>query len=365
MSKNKNVKYLVVVTIALVIIGLVMLSSASVVSSFENKGNNYYYFVHQILAGAIPGLIALFVTSVIDYRKWKRFAPFLLVITLVLLVAVFIPGINIEYGGAKRWINLGFASIQPTEIIKLTFLLYLTTWLEKREKGIKETQTSFFPFLTIIGVIGFLIMLQPDLGTMTVIMFSAIVVYFVAGARLTHLATIGIAGTALILFLIKTAPYRMARFTVFLNPELDPQGIGYQINQALLAIGSGGLFGRGLGRSIQKHNYLPEPTGDSIFAIMGEELGFVRVLVVIGLFISFAIFGFLVSKKAPDFYGRILASGITAWLSFQAFINIAAMLSLLPLTGIPLPFISYGGTALLFSLAAVGILINIAKQSKT
>ncbi|MBU1167665.1 putative lipid II flippase FtsW [Patescibacteria group bacterium] len=364
MRKNKLPYFLVIVTFALVVIGLVMLSSASVVQSYESKGNNYYYLVHQLLAGAIPGLIALIIASFIDYKKWKKFAIPFLALTLFLLVLVFIPGIGFDYGGARRWIAIGGFTIQPTEIVKLSFLIYLATWIEKRESSLKDLKTVFLPFVTILLAIGFLIMQQPDLGTMSVIIFSAIAVYYVAGARLGHLAVLGFSGIGAILILIKMAPYRMARFTVFLNPELDPQGIGYQINQVLLAIGSGGLLGRGLGRSIQKYNYLPEATGDSIFAIIAEELGFVRIVLIILLFAALTIIGYQISKNAPDMFGKILAAGITTWLGFQAFVNIAAMLTLVPLTGIPLPFISYGGTALLSSLAAVGILINIARQSK-
>lgn len=364
MKSTNYTYYLIIIVVALVVFGMIMLSSASSVKSFESTGGNYYFFFHQLLAGGIPGLIALIAASFIDYRRWKEFAPIILLITLALLIAVFIPGISYEFGGARRWIGFGPLSLQPTEVVKLTFLIYLAAWIERREKGIKDFQTGFLPFLTIIGVIGFLIMLQPDLGTMSVIMFAAIMVYFVAGAKLSHLGLLAAGGFTLVLLLIKAAPYRLARFTVFLNPELDPDGIGYQINQALLAIGSGGMFGRGLGRSLQKHNYLPEVTGDSIFAVISEELGFVRVILFIAMYAAFAIVGFQIARKAPDMYGRILAAGITSWLSFQAFVNIAAMLSLLPLTGIPLPFISYGGTALLVSLAAVGILINIARQSR-
>lgn len=365
MKKINTTYALIILVLGLVIFGLIMLSSASAPKSFEATGGNYYFFVHQLLAGGIPGLIALAITSFIDYRKWKQFAPILLLVTLGLLLAVFIPGISYEFGGARRWIGIGPLSLQPTEVVKLTFLIYLTAWIEKREKGIKDFQTGFLPFLTIIGIIGFLIMLQPDLGTMSVIIFSAIAVYFVAGARLSHLGILAASGATLIFVLIKAAPYRLARFTVFLNPELDPNGIGYQVNQALLAIGSGGLFGRGLGKSLQKYNYLPEVTGDSIFAVMSEELGFVRIIAFIVLYALFAIVGYTVARNARDMYGRILAAGITTWLAFQAFVNIAAMLSLLPLTGIPLPFISYGGTALLISLAAAGILINISKNSQT
>lgn len=355
---------LIIVVFVLVVLGLILLSSASVVLSYEKFGNNYYYFVHQLIYGVLFGFFAFIITSKIDYHYWKKFAVFLLILTLILLIMVFIPGFGFKYGGAQRWIRIGTWTFQPTELAKLTFLLYLATWFDKRKKGIKDWNSSFLPFVTILVIIGLLIALQPDIGTMSIIMLSAIIVYYVAGANISHLLLLGSAGIGLFLLLIKIAPYRMARLTVFLNPEIDPQGIGYQINQALLAIGSGGLFGRGLGKSIQKYNYLPEASGDSIFAIIAEELGFIRVLILITLFLILAIKGFIIAKRAPDFFGKLLATGITSWLSFQAFINIAAMINLIPLTGIPLPFISYGGSALLFSLAAVGILVNISKQTQ-
>ncbi|NQV13168.1 MAG: putative lipid II flippase FtsW [Parcubacteria group bacterium] len=364
-KKHKPDYWLVITVMVLLVIGLVILSSASAVVSYENFGNNYQYLKHQLFYGVLFGLLAMIITSRVNYRFWKKFAAILLGVTLVLLLAVFIPGIGLEYGGARRWISLGAATMQPTEVVKLTFILYLATWLEKRQKGIRDWKFGFLPFVTVLGIIGSLIMLQPDLGTMSVIIVSAIAIYFIAGARWRHLAAIGGAGVVLFWILIKAAPYRMARFTVFLNPELDPQGIGYQINQALLAVGSGGLFGRGLGKSIQKYNYLPEATGDSIFAVMAEELGFIRILFLIGAFVFLAIRGFLLAKRAPDLFGKLVAVGIISWIAFQAFINIAAMVALVPLTGIPLPFISYGGTALLFTLAAVGILINISQYTKT
>lgn len=363
--KKHNPDYVLIISVfVLVVMGLIMLSSASAVVSYENFANNYYYLKHQLIYGALIGLALMIIISKINYRIWKKFAALMLFITILLLLAVFIPGIGFEYGGARRWINLpGFSTIQPTEIVKLTFILYLATWLEKRQKGISDWKFGFLPFVTVIGLIGLLIMMQPDLGTMSVIIFSAIVVYYIAGASYKHLLVLGTSGMAIFFILIKIAPYRMARFTVFLNPSLDPQGIGYQINQALLAIGSGGLFGRGLGKSIQKYNYLPEATGDSIFAIISEELGFIRVLIIIALYAYIGYRGFQISKKSPDVFGKLVATGITTWFVYQAFVNIAAMVALVPLTGIPLPFISYGGTALLCALVGVGILINISKYT--
>lgn len=360
---KKKPDYTLVITIlALIIVGLIVLSSASAVLSYERFGNNYYFFTHQLIYGVLFGMIAFFITSQINYHYWKKLAAVMLVATIFLLIVVFIPGLGLEHGGARRWINVGSFTFQPTELAKLTFLLYLATWLDKRQKGIKDWKYGFVPFVTILGVISFLIILQPDIGTMSVIIVTAISIYFVAGARFSHLMLLGTGGVALFLILIKIAPYRMTRLTVFLNPEIDPQGIGYQINQALLAIGSGGLFGRGLGKSIQKYNYLPEASGDSIFAIIAEELGFIRILLLIGLFMILTIRGFRVAKKSPDFYGKLIATGITSWICFQAFLNMAAISGLMPLTGIPLPFVSYGGSALLFSLASMGILVNISKH---
>lgn len=355
---------LIITILVLTIFGLIMLSSASVVMSYQMFGHNYYYFFRQLLLGGILGFLGFFITSKIDYHRWKKFALPLLIITLVLLVLVLIPQFNLEYGGAKRWIHIGALTIQPTEIAKLTFLLYLASWFDKRRKGISNFQTSFVPFITLLGLIGFLIILQPDIGTLAIIALSAITVYFIAGAHFPHLISLLISGVILFLILVKIAPYRMARFTVFLNPEIDPQGIGYQINQALLAIGSGGLFGRGLGKSLQKYNYLPEASSDSIFAVIAEELGFIRVLILIALFAILAYRGFQIAKSAPDLFGKLIVSGIISWIILQALINIAAMVGLVPLTGVPLPFVSYGGTALLFTLIGMGIIVNVSKQTR-
>lgn len=354
---------LAIIVLILVVFGLVSIASAGIFISFEHFGNSYYYLQHQILYGVLIGTVVWIIVSKIDYHKWIKVSPFLLLATFVLLVAVFIPQVGIEHGGAKRWINLGFTSIQPAEIVKLIFILYLAAWLEKRGKGIKDFYYGFLPFIFTLCMIALLIILQPDVGTLAVISMTAITIYFIAGANLWHIFTLGIGGILVFLGLIKLAPYRMARFTVFLNPELDTQGIGYQINQALLAIGSGGLLGLGLGHSRQKYNYLPEVIGDSIFAIIAEELGFIFCVALIILFVILAYRGFKIAMGAPDKFGRSVAAGITTWFVLQAFINIASMIALVPLTGIPLPFISYGGSSLVFSLAGVGILMNISKYT--
>lgn len=346
-------------------VGMVMLSSASAVLSYQKFGTSYYYVIHQLLFGLLPGLILFYVASRIDYHTWRGIAlPFLLA-SIVLLVLVFIPGIGFSYGGARRWIHIGPLLFQPSEVVKLSLLLYLATWLSS--KGTKHVQNfayGFLPFAVMTGAIALLIVMQPDVGTMGVIAAIALIMYFIGGAALHHIAIALTAGVTLLFILIRTAEYRFKRFVTFLSPDFDPLGIGYHINQALLAIGSGGLFGRGFGQSRQKFAYLPEVTGDSIFAVIAEELGFFFSVFFILLFIVLAVRGLKIARNAPDDFGKFIAVGVIAWIIFQAFINIAAMLSLMPLTGIPLPFVSYGGSALLVSLTAVGILVNISRQGR-
>jgi cell division protein FtsW len=348
----------------ILIFGLIMLSSAGVVVSFEKFGDANYLIKHQIFFGLIPGLILLFFTSRIDYRLWQKFALPLLIFSIIFLILVFIPGLGQSYGRAKSWINVFGVSVQPSEIVKLVFILYLSAWLSKRGKEVPHFFYGFLPFLIFLSLISFLIALQPDIGTMSIIVLIALIIYFAAGAKVWHLGLVGLGGLSIIFVLIKIAPYRLARFLVFLNPELDPQGIGYHLKQAFLAIGSGGLFGRGLGFSRQKYLYLPEVTGDSIFAIIAEELGFIFTVLLVILFLILMFRGLRLARLAPDNFSRLTVVGIISWFIFQAMINIGAMVGLLPLTGLPLPFISYGGTALAVSLAAVGILINISRQSR-
>lgn len=351
--------------ILLVVIGVVCLSSASAVVSYQKFGSPYYYIVHQLLFGLIPGGILCYAMSRLDYHIWARYAPIFLIVSIVLLMLVFVPGIGFGYGGARRWLHVGTFLFQPSELVKLTFLLYMAAWLSRRgAKNVKDFFYGFLPFIVVTGLVTLLVIIQPDVGTMAVIGAIAFVMYIMGGAAPLHIGLAVAAATGLFLLLINTASYRLRRFMTFLHPELDPLGVGYHINQALLAVGSGGLFGRGFGHSRQKFAYLPEVTGDSIFAIIAEEMGFFFTVFLIGLFVFLALRGLSIAKKAPDDFGKLIAIGVTTWIIFQALINIAAMLSLLPLTGIPLPFISYGGSSLLVLLTAVGILINVSRQGK-
>jgi len=344
------------------IFGVIMLSSASNAIAFQRFGDSLYYVRHQLLNGFLPGLIVCAVLSFIDYRVFKKFAFPIFVVSIALLLAVFTP-LGASFGGAKSWIDLGFLTFQPSEIVKLAFIIYLAAWLERRDaKVLKDFSDGLVPFLISLGIIMFLILLQPDVGTMSIIVMIALMVYFVAGASIKHLLGLGVAGIAMLAVLIKIAPYRAARFTVFLHPELDPQGIGYHINQALLAIGSGGLFGLGFGYSRQKHLYLPEVIGDSIFAIIAEELGFVVVVIILLAMLALIFRGYHIARQAPDQFGKLMAAGIMSWIGFQSFVNISAMVGLLPITGLPLPFVSYGSSSLVVLFAAIGIVINISRQ---
>lgn len=367
MRVHKPDYYLIAIIWGIVIFGLIMLSSASSAVSYKDYGGDSYYMLkHQLFIGVLVGLAAFLALSRIDYRFWKKYAFILLLVTAVLLIAVFLPGIGSGITkGARRWVDMGFFRFQPTEVVKLTFLLYLATWLESRgREGLSDFHYGFVPFIAILGAVMLLIIFQPDIGTMSIIVMYSLAVYFLAGGSWSHLVLLAGGGAALFWILIKIAPYRANRFMVFLNPELDPQGIGYHINQAFLAIGSGGLFGRGFGQSRQKFQYLPEVASDSIFAIISEELGFLFALLLVAAFIYLAYRGFKIAQNAPDKFGRYLAVGIVTWIVGQAFINISSMIGLMPMTGIPLPFVSYGSSAMITTLAAAGILVNISSQTK-
>ncbi|MFZ2970188.1 MAG: putative lipid II flippase FtsW, partial [Minisyncoccia bacterium] len=349
--------------ILLLIFGFVMISSASVVMSYKNFGYNYYYLIHQFLYGLFPGIVLMLIFKNVDYSVYKKQSRLFLIITIVLLLIVFTPGLSFGAKGASRWVEIWDFSFQPSEFAKLTFIMYLASWLCSKEKEIKSLSEGLIPFIVLVALMAIPLIFQPDLGTLIIIIAIATSMYFVSGAKVGHIFSLLALGVIATIFMIKIAPYRMDRLMVFLHPELDPRGIGYQINQALLALGSGGIFGLGFGHSRQKFNYLPEPMGDSIFAIIGEELGFIGLFFLVVLFLLFAIRGYKIVKNAPDKFGKFIAVGITSWIVFQAFMNIAAITSLIPLTGIPLPFISYGASSLVSSLLGMGILLNISKHS--
>ncbi len=356
-------KYLFFTVLLTVVFGLLMIASAAAIYATLRFEDQYFFLKRQIIFGVLPGFLALFLLAKIDYHLWKRWSVVGFIGSLIALGLVFIPGIGTSAYGAARWIDLGFISFQPSEMAKLAIIIYLAAWLSsKGQKQVGNVLEGLLPFVVILSFIGFFIYKQPDVGTLGLIIAISFIMFFSAGAQLSHIFTMTGLGVVMFFILIRTASYRWDRFMTFLHPDLDPQGKGYQINQALIAIGSGSLWGVGLGQSRQKFNYLPEPVGDSIFAIIGEELGFLGTIFTLSLFIFLVTRGFLIAKNAPDEFGRLLAIGITSWIGIQAIFNISAITGIMPLTGMPLPFISYGGTSLAFSLAAMGILLNISSQ---
>lgn len=348
----------------LVGVGLLLLSSASSVVGYQHFHDSYYYFKHQLLFGFLPGLALLLFFSHFDYRRLKAFALPALIVSVVLLVLVFVPKIGVGYGGAKRWLSLAGFVFQPSEFIKLTVLMYFAAWFENRMNVMRDWQKGFIPFVIAAGLVIGLVVLQPDLGTASVFAVSLFFTYLIAGASASQVFALLLGGGALGLLVIKLFPHSAQRLTVFFNPALDSQGVSYHINQALLAVGSGGLFGLGLGYSRQKYLYLPEVTGDSIFAVIAEELGFILSLVFLALVAALLWRGIRIAQRAPDAFGRYLVCGIMVWLGWQTCLNIASMLSLLPLTGVPLPFVSYGGTALATAMAAIGIVLNVSRYER-
>jgi len=348
----------------LVLFGLIFLTSASNIKGFREKNDAYYFFRHQLTNGFIPGLVFFYFFSRFNYRRLEKFSVSFFILALILLSLVFIPNLSLSSGETKSWIKVFNISVQTSEIAKLLLILSLAGWLSYRgQERNSEFWNGLVPFAFILGLISLPIILQPDIGTLVVVSVIALTIYFAAGGKISHIVGLGLAGLGIFAMLIIQAPYRAARFLTFLNPEIDPQGIGYHINQAFLAIGSGGWFGLGFGQSRQKFVYLPEVIGDSIFAVIAEELGFIVCVILISIFVFLAIRGFKLAFSLNDDYAKLVVAGIISWFIFQAFFNIGAMLGLLPLTGIPLPFISYGGTALATLLAATGILANISRKS--
>ncbi len=363
--KPKSVdKVFLSLVLILVFIGLIAISSAGIAVSQSKFGDPYYYFKHQLFYGILPGLVAMFITGKINYKLWRKLAVLIFGLAIVLLITVLLSSHGLELKGAKRWINLGPISFQPIEMVKLAVIIYLASWLTGKRKVIKNFSESLIPFSVLLGAVGLLIIAQPDVGSFGAVAFIALAMFFLAGASLKHifgLIAMGIAGLGI---LIKLEPYRMNRLLAFLHPETDVQGIGWQVKQAAIAVGQGGIFGVGLGHSHQKFSYLPEVVGDSIFAIIAEEIGMVGAGIIVVLFILLAFRGFRLAQKAPDQFSSFVVVGISLWIIFQAMINIMAIIGLMPLTGIPLPFISYGSTSLISLLAGVGIVLNISRYRR-
>jgi cell division protein FtsW len=350
--------WLLIIILAMLCIGIVMVYSASAFQAARYQGDASYYFQRELM-WTILGLVAMLVTLRVDYRQWRRFSLIGMLIILPLLVIVLKFGVNVY--GASRWLALGsFFSFEPSELTKLVLALYIADWLARKGNEVGTFLYGMAPFVILVGIVLGLVLLENDLGTAIIIAGFATVMFFTAGANIAQFL-LAMACAGLIFMNEAFSSYRFFRIAGFLNPFKDVTGINLQLYQALLALGSGGWFGLGLGASRQKTGYLPFPYTDSIFPIIGEELGFVGSAAIVILFLLLAFRGFRLARRTPDLYGALLATGITTWLVLQAMINIGANTGTIPYTGVPLPFISFGGSSLVVSLAAVGVLLNISR----
>ena len=352
------------VTALLVVVGFFIFSSASLGVLAENEAKFSSVAFNQTFFGIFLGSIACLLFSKIDYHLWKKYAYLIFFISIALTLLVFAPGIGISHGGANRWIDLKFISFQPSELLKIGFVIYLAAWISKAKDKIKTSNHGLLPFLIMLGLVGAILLSQPDTDTYAVVLFAGLAMFLVGGGKWSHI--IGVIAITLIgLGAVAYArPYVKERLVTFLDPSSNYLTSGYQIQQSLIAIGSGQITGKGFGKSIQKFSYLPEPIGDSIFAVAAEEFGFIGASFIIVIFVFFAFKGLRIAARAPDIFGGLLSLGIVILIVSQMFINVGGMLGLLPLTGIPLPFISHGGTALFITLVEAGIILNISKHSK-
>ena len=355
--RNKFFLSLVTIPLILSFVGLIFIFEASAVNSSRQFGDSLHYLKSQVV-WIFLGLATMAVFSFIDYHKLYFISFISLMITIILLVVVLIPGIGLTAGGARRWIDFGFFNLQPTELAKFAVIIYLSSWFTNKEKK------RFLSFITLIGFLVFLMILQPDMGTAIIVFLLSLTIYSFSGANLIDFIVIFFGSVISFIFLVKISPYRFNRLLAFFNPNIDPLGISYHINQIFISLSSGGLLGRGFGASRQKYLFLPEAHTDSIFAIIGEEYGFIGSLFLICIYFVFIYKIYHLIRLSPDRLSRLVVIGIFAFFNLQFIINLAGIIGLFPITGVPLPFLSYGGSNLLISFALVGIMLNIEKKIK-
>lgn len=362
--KNKNIDLILLISvIAISIFGIIMIYSSSNIWA-EYKFNDAFKYLKMQGLFLIVGIVLMIIISKIPYKYYLDKANIILVICFVLLILVLIPGIGKIRNGSRSWFGLGGFGIQPSEFMKLALIIFISKYLHKNERNNISIKKDILPILFITLLTFGLIMLQPDFGTGVIIVMSIIGILFISGLKMRFFIIAGLFGAVGAVVLILIAPYRFERILSFINPWVDPLGTGFQAIQSLFAIGPGGLLGLGLGNSIQKHFYLPEPQTDFIFAIISEELGFLGVLIVSALFLTIIYRGMKISLNAKDLFSKYLSFGITFSLAFQALLNLMVVVSLIPITGVTLPFLSYGGSSLLITLCSMGILLNISRYQK-
>jgi cell division protein FtsW len=357
-------RYFFGLILIIVVIGLFAFVSASLGILARSESKFYGVLFNQIVLGFIGGLIAMWITVKIPYLFWRKYAFFIFLGTLMLTLLVFVPGLGFSHGGAQRWISIGPVSFQPAEILKLGFVIYFAAWLAWTQKKKQEFKYKIIPLLIMLAIVASALLQQPDTKSLILITAAACGMLFISGVSWKKVIAIILLGIMSITALAFARPYVMDRIKTYLHPSTDPRGTSYQLQQSLIAIGSGGIFGRGLGQSVQKFNYLPEPQGDSIFAVIGEEFGFIGSTLLVVLYVFLAIRGYKIAMQAPDSFSQYLVVGLITLLIAQIFLNILSLVGLFPLTGVPLVFVSHGGTSLAIALAAAGIILNVSRYEK-
>jgi len=365
-SSNKIDKIFLGIVLSLVIVGVIMFVSASLGILNKNETKFYGVMASQLIYGLLGGFVVLYFGLRIPYKFWRAYSLPLFIGSIIITALVFVPGLGFEHGGSRRWINVFGFSLQPVEFLKIGFVIYFAAFLSWVKGKVKDPKWSLLPLILLLGMITAILINQPDTKSLILITATGLVMLFISGTPWKYIMGLFLVAVIAFVILAFTTPYLKSRINTFLNPNQNGSSSSYQIQQSLIALGSGGIMGRGLGQSIQKFNYLPEPQGDSIFAVVGEEVGFIGSVFIICLYIAFAMRGYRIAHYAPDSFSKLFVIGVVTMLTAQSFMNIASIIGVFPLTGVPLVFMSQGGTALLIDIGLMGIVLNISKfQKKT
>ena len=363
MKEKKVDKFFLIIVLLLLVVGIAMFVSASLGVLAKNEKTFYSILFSQLVLGLGLGLLGMFLCLKINYKFWRNYSFLIFLGSILLTAAVFIPSLGWSHGGARRWLELGPISFQPVEFLKFGFVIYFAAWLSRGKHKVQDLRFGILSLGIMLAIIAFILFKQPDTKSFILIFITCVSMLFVSNVSVKYVLGIILGVMILLGSLVYFTPYLQERVKTFINPAQDAQGSSYQIQQSLIALGSGGVFGRGFGQSVQKFSYLPEPQGDSIFAVLGEELGFVGTFATIFFYILFMLRGFRIANRAPDLFGGLLVYGIVILITVQSFMHIASVVGVFPLTGVPLVFMSQGGTSLLVYLMAVGIVLNISKFS--
>ncbi len=360
-KKIKVDKFFFVITLILLITGVSVFISATLGILPRSEKTFYNVLISQLVLGLGMGLFGMYLAYKIDYKFWRKNAFWILLGSILLTASVFIPGLGMSHGGAQRWIDLGPVSFQPVEILKFGFIIYFAAWLSWAKHKVEDFKFGILPFAVLLAIIAFVLLKQPDTKSFILISITGLCMLFASGVRVKYILGMGVLAVVMLGIVVSITPYLQKRVKTFLDPSHDARGASYQIQQSMITIGSGGVFGRGYGQSIQKFSYLPEPQGDSVFAVVGEEFGFVGSIIVILLYLIFILKGVSIANHSPDPFSRLLVFGIVILIGAQSFLHIASVIGVFPLTGVPLVFMSHGGTSLMIDLAAVGIVLQISR----